>query len=226
VLKASRKSTTIERTLDDVVCYLTGELGYEKDDPALRWRIWEQFLAGRLKLRRHWKRYLDPEGRKYVWASEVLKPSYYRSHPPLDSLGFDQHGHLIFVGDTRYYTVVEPCDFRAIWPPLAAQAVSAQQPGDKASPDSPKPLAAQHQPTKAAKPDRGAKPHRRSAIVKVIQARLDKNERPGSDVPWGKFCQKIRIDGDAFIGDPKDENYKRGFTDKHIERVTRKLMES
>ena len=62
--EAANRYTPIDqrRTLDDVVRYFTEQLGYEKDDPALRWKIWEQFLAGRLKLERHWKKYLRPEG--------------------------------------------------------------------------------------------------------------------------------------------------------------------
>ena len=62
--EAANRYTPIDqrRTLDDVVRYFTEQLGYEKDDPALRWKTWEQFLAGRLKLERHWKKYLRPEG--------------------------------------------------------------------------------------------------------------------------------------------------------------------
>jgi hypothetical protein len=132
--EAANRYTPIDqrRTLDDVVRYFTEQLGYEKDDPALRWKIWEQFLAGRLKLERHWKKYLRPEGGEYVWASEVVRPSHYRSHSALDSLDFDQHGHLSFVGDPRYYTLVEPCDFRAIWPPPAAEAAPVPTEGVEA----------------------------------------------------------------------------------------------
>jgi hypothetical protein len=124
-----RRNPITKRTLDDVVRYFTEELGYEKDNPALRWKIWEQFLAGRMQLKRHWKEYLCPEGGRHVWASKIVDPSHYCGRPALDALDFDRHGHLRFDpawGNDRY-TIVEPCDFRAIWPPPVAAPV--QQPG-------------------------------------------------------------------------------------------------
>jgi hypothetical protein len=75
----------------------------------------------------------------------------------------------------------------------------------------------------AAKPPT-SRADRRDAAIK---ARLDKGERPGSNVTWDAFRHNIRIDCGAFVGDPKDpkgEKYERGFYDDSIERAARKLM--
>jgi hypothetical protein len=59
----------------------------------------------------------------------------------------------------------------------------------------------------------------------AIKARLDKGERPGANVTWSVFYHNIRTDCGAFIGNPKDEKYERGFSDKHIQRVALRMME-
>ena len=53
---------------------------------------------------------------------------------------------------------------------------------------------------------------------------LLKGARPGSTVTWPKFCHAVRVKGDGFIGDPKNDKHKRGFSDDTIEEVTRELM--
>jgi hypothetical protein len=60
----------------------------------------------------------------------------------------------------------------------------------------------------------------------AIKKRLDNGERPGSDVAWKKFCDVIRTECHAFKGDPKNQEFKRGFSDSQIKRVTSTLMES
>jgi hypothetical protein len=67
-------------------------------------------------------------------------------------------------------------------------------------------------------------PTARVARDTAIKNRLDNGERPGETVEWKKFSAQIRKDCDAFIGDPKYEKHKRGFTDDRITRVTRNLM--
>jgi hypothetical protein len=81
--------------------------------------------------------------------------------------------------------------------------------------------------TKTSKPDSGAKRRRKpSAAQAAIQKRFDQGDRPPSNVTWPKFCHAVRVEGDGFIGDPKNEKYKRGFTDDTIEEVARELMKS
>jgi hypothetical protein len=126
-----------------------------------------------------------------------------------------------------------------LWPsrPPAAQTAPEQQPEDRTRPDPFKPgvgppPAGQRRPTKASKPDNGAKPSRKPSSAQVardaaIQRRLlDNGDRPPDNVTWPKFCQTIRVEGGGFIGDPKDEKYQRGFSDDTIEEVTRELMKS
>jgi hypothetical protein len=121
----------IAKTLDDAARFLTEERGYEKNSPEICWAIWEQLSIRRIKLERHWKKYLDREGNTWIDASEVVSLSHLRSIYPLE---FDRRGYLRFVdawGGYRY-TIVEPCDFQAIWPLPASQPA----PEDKANPDS------------------------------------------------------------------------------------------
>src|SRR5262249_34859060 len=85
--------------------------------------------------------------------------------------------------------------------------------------------------TKASKSDGSAKASRKPSSAQkrrdaAIQNRLDNGDRPPSNVTWPKFCQVVRAEGDGFIGNPKKEKYKRGFTDDTIEDVTRELMKS
>jgi hypothetical protein len=138
------------------------------------------------------------------------------------NLKLDRKGHVrvdprIKLWREARYRIAEGCDVQALFSsrPPAAQTSH--------SPDSSKPLAAQHQPTKAAKPD--AKPRRKSATAErrdaAIKARLDKNERPGSDVHWSMFCHNIRLESDGFTGDPTGDKYKRGFTpQRRLEKTT------
>jgi len=86
-------------------------------------------------------------------------------------------------------------------------------------------------PTKASKPAGSAKPDRKPSSAQerrnaAIQNRLESGDRPPSNVTWPRFCHAVRVEGDGFIGDPKDEKYKRGFSDDTIEGVTRKMMKS
>jgi len=121
------------KTLDDAARFLIEERGYEKN-PALCWEILEQIWAGRIKLRRHWKKY-DLNGNPQEDGAEVVNRAVFRSR----NLDFDRHGHIRLVpewGDDRY-TIVEPCDFWIIWPApaQASQTAPEQQPADKAGPD-------------------------------------------------------------------------------------------
>jgi hypothetical protein len=123
-----------------------------------------------------------------------------------------------------------------LWPsrPPPSQTAANQQLEHKVGPDPLKtghPPAAQRRPTKASKPDSGAKPSRKPSSAQVdrdaaIKRLLDNGDRPPSNVTWPRFCQTVRVEGDGFIGDPKNEKYKRGFTDDTIEDVTRELMKS
>ena len=63
-----------------------------------------------------------------------------------------------------------------------------------------------------------------STAAGAIEARLDNGEIPGSTVQWDSFCHDVRTDCDAFIGDPKKQKFKRGFSDGQITRVARRLM--
>lgn len=67
-----------------------------------------------------------------------------------------------------------------------------------------------------------------SPRVVAIKKRLNNNERPGNTgtVGWKKFCDDIRTDCDAVVGDPKNRKFRRGFSDDRIEDVTRGLMKS
>jgi hypothetical protein len=196
------------RTLNDVVCYFTEELGCEKDDPALRWKIWEQFLGGRLKLERHWKKYLRPEGGEYVWASEVVDPSHYRSHSALDSLGFDQRGHLSFVGDPRYYTVVEPCDFRAIWPPPAHRVPNVLVP--QVHPQRPRIVAPVRQ-RKAAGVAKHVPMH--GFARRKGWTRDGTEDRAGSDSSKTGAPDRLRSRGQRILRKAADETFRDGWGD-------------
>jgi hypothetical protein len=94
----------------------------------------------------------------------------------------------------------------------------------------PRPPAAQRRRlTKASKPKGGAKPIRKPSSAQAvrdaaIQDRLDNGVHPGSTVDWAGFYHDIRVRCGGFVGDPKDEKYKRGFSDVRIKHVTRKLI--
>ena len=127
------------KTLDDAARFLIEERGYEKN-PALCWEILGQIWAGRIKLRRHWKKY-DLNGNPQEDGAQVVDRAAFRSR----NLDFDRHGHIRVVpewGDDRY-TIVEPCDFWIIWPAQASQSALDQQPGagPSAEQSSPEPLA-------------------------------------------------------------------------------------
>ena len=64
------------------------------------------------------------------------------------------------------------------------------------------------------------------SLITAIQIRLNNGERPGErgTVTWDMFCHNIRTDCGAFIGNPKNEEFKRGFSDTHIKRITRGEM--
>ena len=115
------------------------------------------------------------------------------------------------------FTVVEQ-DISALKPrPPASQTAPPQQLEDEAGP-------------KASRPESGAKPSRisSSAIARnsAIDDLLDEGAHPGAGgtVQWDNFCHDVRRRADGFDGDPKDEKYKRGFSDEHIKRVTRRKV--
>src|SRR5262249_15910169 len=129
------------------------------------------------------------------------------------------------------YKIAEGCDARAIWPPHlpASQTLPDQQPGDPIKVDASRTPTAQRRPTKASKRDSGVKTGRKPSSAQAtrdaaIQDRLDDGVRPGSTVNWAGFYHDIRVRCGGFVGDPKDEKYKRGFSDVRIRHVTRKLI--
>jgi hypothetical protein len=82
-------------------------------------------------------------------------------------------------------------------------------------------------PTKASKPESGAKPRREPSFEQAarntaIQHRLINGVRPGSNVTWLRFCYAVRCDVDPDA--PKNSKIKRGLTDDRITRVTRMMM--
>jgi hypothetical protein len=113
VAPASRKP--ISKTLDDAADFLTEERGYEKYSAAICWAIWKQISTRRITLKRHWIKW-NLEGTKWKETSEVANLSQFRSN--FCPLEFDRRGYLKFVGvwSNYRYTIVEPCDFREIWP--------------------------------------------------------------------------------------------------------------
>ena len=116
----------------------------------------------------------------------------------------------------------------------AAQTAPDQRSKDRAGPDSLKfgagpPPAVQRRQPKVSKPESGTSRKPSSAMEvpdAAIKTRLVKGDRPGSTGPWKKFYEAISTDCDAFKGDPKNQKYKRGFSDDTIEVVTRELMKS
>jgi hypothetical protein len=65
------------------------------------------------------------------------------------------------------------------------------------------------------------------SLITAIRKRLDSGDRPGErgTVTWDMFCHNIRTDCDAYIGDPRDNKPRRGFSDINIKRVTRDEMQ-
>jgi hypothetical protein len=72
----------------------------------------------------------------------------------------------------------------------------------------------------------GRKLKRSRLLVAAIEKLLARGQRAPDDVPWKQFCDDIRDDCGAWIGDRKHRKTKRGFSDDTIERVARKLMKS
>jgi hypothetical protein len=72
----------------------------------------------------------------------------------------------------------------------------------------------------------GRKLKRGRLLVAAIKKRLARGQRAPDDVPWKQFCDDIRDDCGAWIGDRKHQRTKRGFSDDTIERVARELMKS
>ena len=185
-------------TLDEAFHYLTVTLGYT-EKRALD-ELEQARLARRLVIQVH----KIVEGKRQ--AGEYLPPE--KKHKLVLDLGWVRPLALKWSGDrcTVYkHRVLE------LWPPRPP--ASQQQPEDRAGPDPFKsgavsPPADQRRPTKASKPDSGAKPSRKPSSAQVarnavIQNRLDNGEYPDTE-GWKKFCDVIRTDCDAFVGDFKN----------------------
>jgi hypothetical protein len=205
----------IEWSLDDYVADLIATLGCERY-PAL-WEMWERIATKRLLFIR--QRLVDGKpyspwdhptihGTPKPYFPEVVDADDFRSNYKFE---FDNHDRVkVFSHEWSVYryTVAEPPH------PPASQTGRDQQ---------------QRRPTEAPKPAAGAKPGRKPSFEQAardaaIQDRLDNGVRPGGTVQWDKFCHDVRSRAGGFDGDPKDEKYKRGFSDEHIKRVTRKKM--
>ena len=186
-------------TLDQAFDHLTVTLGYPKKR-ALD-EMEQHRLAGRLVVQVH--KIVDgkPQG-----DPEYLPPD--KKHELVLDLGWVRPLAIKWSVDrcTVYkHRVLE------LWPPRPP--ASQQQPEDRAGPDPFKsgavsPPADQRRPTKASKPDSGAKPSRKPSSAQVarnaaIQNRLDNGEYPDTE-GWKKFCDVIRTDCDAFVGDFKN----------------------
>jgi hypothetical protein len=186
-------------TLDQAFDHLTVTLGYPKKR-ALD-EMEQHRLAGRLVVQVH--KIVDgkPQG-----DPEYLPPD--KKHKLVPDLGWVRPLAIKWSVDrcTVYkHRVLE------LWPPRPP--ASQQQPEDRAGPDPFKsgavsPPADQRRPTKASKPDSGAKPSRKPSSAQVarnaaIQNRLDNGEYPDTE-GWKKFCDVIRTDCDAFVGDFKN----------------------
>jgi hypothetical protein len=72
----------------------------------------------------------------------------------------------------------------------------------------------------------GRKLKRGRLLVAAIEKHLARGQRAPDDVPWKQFCDDIRDDCGAWIGDRKHRKTKRGFSDDTIERVARRLMKT
>jgi hypothetical protein len=58
----------------------------------------------------------------------------------------------------------------------------------------------------------------------AIKDRLASGEHPGSNTSWQKFYDSIRDDCEAWVGDRKHGEFKRGFSNDHIKDIARELM--
>ena len=198
-------------TLDEAFHYLTVTLGYTEK------RALDELEQARLGRRLVIQVHKIVEGKRQ--AGEYLPPE--KKHKLVLDLGWVRPLALKWSGNrcTVYkQRVLE------LWP--RHLPASQQQTEDKTAPDPS--AAAQRRSTKASKPDSGAKPNRKSSPEQVARDAairdLLKGARPGSTVTWPKFCHAVRVKGDGFIGDPKNDKHKRGFSDDTIEEVTRELM--
>jgi hypothetical protein len=201
-------------TLNQAFDHLTVTLGYSEERTL--YEMEREILAGRLVVQTH----------KIVDGKPQGDPEYL----PSDK----KHKLVLDLGWVRPLALKWPVDrctvYRQrvleLWP--SRSPASQQQPEDRAGlGDAGRPL---RRPTKAST-DGGAKTSREPSLAQAardaaIKRLLDNGDRPPSNVTWPKFCQAVRVEGDGFIGDPKDEKYKFGFTDDTIEDVTRKLMKS
>jgi len=175
-------------TLDQAFDHLTVTLGYPKKR-ALD-EMEQHRLAGRLVVQVH--KIVDgkPQG-----DPEYLPPD--KKHKLVPDLGWVRPLAIKWSVDrcTVYkHRVLE------LWPPRPP--ASQQQPEDRAGPDPFKsgavsPPADQRRPTKASKPDSGAKPSRKPSSAQVarnaaIQNRLDNGEYPDTE-GWKKFCDVITV---------------------------------
>jgi hypothetical protein len=210
--------TLIEWSLEDYLADLIAKSGCKRYDALCEMR--ERIRAGRLILIR--QRLVDgkpynPFDRKPCDKEEV------DPHYDFYSLSFDGN-YKVRVGVTSNdsfeycYTVAEP---------LPVSQIAPAQLEDKVGPD----LVEAEVVVGASA---GEAPQESKAAVgklssaqgrdAAIEARFGNGEIPGSTVQWARFCHDIRTDCDAFIGDPKKQKFKRGFSDGQITRVARRLM--
>jgi hypothetical protein len=197
-------------TLDQVFAHLTVTLGYSKER-ALH-EMERERLAGRLVVQVHKVVDGKPQG-----DPEYLPPD--KKHKLVLNRGWVRPLALNWSGGDR--CTVYKQRVLELWPPRLP--ASQHQPEDQAAPYPVK--VDTGRPSEASKPDSGAKP-RRKRSEEAIRRRWSEGDRPGSTVTWPEFCHAVRVAGNGFIGVPKDEKYKRGFSDDAIEVVTRELMKS
>jgi hypothetical protein len=57
----------------------------------------------------------------------------------------------------------------------------------------------------------------------AIRKRLENGERPGSTVTWDRFCDAIRDDCGARIGNPSKRKFRRGYSDRWIKQSVGEL---
>jgi hypothetical protein len=209
-------------TLNQASDHLTVTLGYS-EERALR-EMEQQRLAGHLVV----QVYKVVDG-KLQGDPKYLPPD--KKHELFRHLGWVRPLGLKWP-DFNVRCTVYRQRVLELWP--SRLPASQQQPEDRAGPDPFKsgagpPPASQGRPTKASKPDSGAKRSRKPSSAQAardaaIKTRLVKGDLPGSTVGWKEFYRDIRTDCDAV--NPKNRKPKRGFSDDAIKRVTRELMES
>jgi hypothetical protein len=110
------------KDLDDLLRYLTEELGYEKYDAL--WEMEQKYLDGQLRLE---KQDLIRDDEPY---GDWIAINALYGHIELNRRGRVRVVPLTPLWREASYRIAEGCDARAIWPrrPPASQAAPAQQP--------------------------------------------------------------------------------------------------